>query len=466
MKVAFIGGGSHRLLCILRGAMGAPEIFNGGEIRLYDLNPDSAKTVAAMLRKTPEYAKISCTISVPETLNQAIDGVDVVCAIFMAGSQESHAKSIMACLDHGFTGSDNISPSGSILGVKTGGIILDLARKMEQLCPKAILLNFCNPTAVLSGLVNNHTRIRTLGVCEGVNNHRWDLNRVLGNDGLSLDFDIDAAGINHLCFVMRGTYKDKDIFQTINRAIAGNWKSPRIKGDPGRKKFMVNALKRSVRIYQELGVMLYSGENDGTAHLCYDEIYRESKQREIDAGAKTNAQRLRFHSRFTPRKRREMHQSFIKWLDKELDDKFWENYPEKDSRFGRDDHSVFLQALRGFAKIEKVKMTSSRPNSGAICGIGDRNVTEYSHLIYGDKIVPAGKYRIPDVVHGVINSLAVHQTMLGDAIAENNPQLLARAFLAYPVQQYSPRARKLYKRLGKINQAEIPKELHNFTKYL
>ena len=235
MKVAFIGGGSHRLLSILRGAMGDPEIFDGGEIRLYDLNPESAETVAAMLRKTPEYAGIACRISVPPSVEDAIEGVDAVCSIFMAGSQESHAKSIMACLDHGFVGSDNISPSGSILGVKTGGIILDLARKMERLCPDAILLNFCNPTAVLSGLVNNHTKIRALGVCEGVNNHRCDLNRILGRDELSLDFNIDAAGINHLCFVMRGTYKGRDVFRTIDRALSGNWKPPAIASPTDRR---------------------------------------------------------------------------------------------------------------------------------------------------------------------------------------------------------------------------------------
>ncbi len=466
MKIAFIGGGSHRLLSILRGAMGVPRIFDGGEIRLYDLNPESAEAMAAMLRKTPEYAKIECGISVPEILEQAIDGADVVCSIFMAGSQESHAKSIMACLDHGFVGTDNISPSGSILGVKTGGIILNLARKMERLCPHAVLLNFCNPTAVLSGIVNNHTKIQALGICEGVNNHRWDLNRILGNDELSLDFNIDAAGINHLCFVMRGYHKSRDIFKVIDQAIAKNWKPPILHCAPEKKKYMVNGLKRNVRIYKDLGVLLYSGENDGTAHLRYDEIFQEFKQQEIDSGAKTYAQRLRFHSRISPERRREMQRTFIQWLNRELDEIFWREHPQKDPRFRCDSHSVFLQALRGIAKLKKIKMTSSRPNSGAIEAIGNRYVTEYSQIIYGNEIKPAGKYQIPDVVHGIINSLAVHQTMLGDAIAMQNPKLLARALLAYPVRPYSSESQKLYERLGKLNQDEIPEPLNRFAECL
>ena len=39
----------------------------------------------------------------------------------------------------------------------------------------------CPPAsvAVLSAAVNNHTRIRALGICGGMNNYRWDLTRLL-----------------------------------------------------------------------------------------------------------------------------------------------------------------------------------------------------------------------------------------------------------------------------------------------
>ncbi len=466
MKISFIGGGSHRLLSILRGAMGIPEILDGGEIRLYDLNNKRAETMVAMLRKTPEYVEIKCDITAYSSIEKAIEGVDVVCSIFMAGSQESHAKSIMASLDCNFIGTDNLSPSGSILGVKTGAIVLSLARKMERLCPKAILLNFCNPTAVLSGLVNNYTKIQALGVCEGVNNHRWDLRRILGKDERSMDFDVDAAGINHLCFVIKGTYQNENVFSVIDNAVNGKWKPPEIICVSCNKHLLRNGLRRIVKIYKELGVLLYSGESDGTAHLCYNEVLQEFKQREFVAGADTYARRLRFHSRFSPRKRREMEQTFLQWLTRELDNNFWEKYPAKDIRFRRDNHSVFLQALQGVAKLKRIKMTSSRPNSGAIDGIGERCVTEYSQIIFGNKILSAGKYKIPDVVHGLVDSLAVHQTMLGDAIAVQDPKLLAKAFLAYPVRPYSLEARKLYKRLAKINRSEISKELQSFSEYL
>ena len=99
-------------------------------------------------------------------------------------------------------------------------------------------------------------------------------------------------------------------------------------------------------------------------------------------------------------------------------------------------------------------------------GVTDRTVLEYSQIIYRDKIIPAGKYSVPDVVYGLTSSLATHQTMLGDAIAEDDPQMLARALMAYPVRQYSDAARQLYKALANINRDEIQPGLRSVGEFL
>ena len=38
---------------------------------------------------------------------------------------------------------------------------------MEKCCPKAWFVDFANPVAVYSGMLNNHTQIRALGICGG-----------------------------------------------------------------------------------------------------------------------------------------------------------------------------------------------------------------------------------------------------------------------------------------------------------
>lgn len=78
----------------------------------------------------------------------------------------------------------------------------------------------------------------------------------------------------------------------------------------------------------------------------------------------------------------------------------------------------------------------------------------------------AGHYEIPAVAQGLIASLAAHQTLLADALALNDPRMLAQALLCYPVHPFTAQARKLYKQLTKINAAEMPEPLRNVTDYL
>ena len=177
MKAAFVGGGAFRLVGILREALSYPELFADGEIRLFDLNASRARAVAQMVTKTPEFSAVRCRITCPSTLEEAMEGVDMVGVILMGGSYRTHRLADKISYDHGFASSDNVSPNDAMLGLKTGATLLNIARKMERCCPQAWLVDFANPIAVLSGIVNNHTKIQAFGICEGYTNHEWDLGR-------------------------------------------------------------------------------------------------------------------------------------------------------------------------------------------------------------------------------------------------------------------------------------------------
>ena len=78
----------------------------------------------------------------------------------------------------------------------------------------------------------------------------------------------------------------------------------------------------------------------------------------------------------------------------------------------------------------------------------------------------AGRYEVPGVLHGLLSSLATHQTMVADAIATDGPKLLAQALLSYPIKQFSKQARALFKDLAKINRDVISPGLRRVGEYL
>lgn len=467
MKAVFVGGGALRLLGILRGAMAEPRVFQNGAIHLHDLNVARAEALGRMLMKSPEYRGLNCKVTWGANLDSALPGANMVGVILRAGSPLQFELGVEASLKRGFDASDNVSPNGAFLALKGGPILMAVARKMERHCPEAILVDFANPVAVLSGMVNNHTRIKALGVCQGYTNHRWDLSRVLyGADEQRDGYDVDAAGVNHLSYIVKGTADGREIFKAMDKAmVSAPWTTMKLQShwSPASRRNIRNSVRQLVRFYRDLGVLIFSTEGDGMMHLDYEGF--------LAAG----------HKHWKPRSkalilqslgrgaaaRKAMDGKFQAWLKRETDATFWnEHWKTGDWVFRRADSDIFVQIMKARAGCGSYKIAASSPNNGAVAGFKDRDVLEYSQIIDKDTIVAAGSYAIPDVVQGLTSALSSHQTMLGDAMATEDPQLLARALLAYPVRPYSRAARGLYKELIRINADEIHPKLRHAAEFL
>ena len=217
MNITFIGGGSLRLLPILRGAMAdCPAVFEGSELRFYDLARDRAMDVAAMVSACPEFKHLNnCRTVCPESEAEAYTGTDLVYVTMGIRKPPQNHFSGYASARYGFISTDQLSITGGFLSVQLGPVVLGIARKMEQYCPKALMLIFANPVAVYSNMVNRYTKIRALGICGGFNNHRWDLSRLCGREEFDPEWDVVAAGVNHLSFILRGSYKGEDLYGSL-----------------------------------------------------------------------------------------------------------------------------------------------------------------------------------------------------------------------------------------------------------
>lgn len=450
-----IGGGALRVLGILRGALAIPEVLDGGEIYLYDLNVTRAEAMGRMLLKTPEQKRAGCHIKWGNQLEEALAGANVVGMILPASRPKSFELGNAPSLERGFISSDNVSPNGAISAVKIAPVVMHVAQTMERICPEAWLINFVNPVAVLSGMVNNHTKIRALGVCQGFTNHLWDISRLFGRDEEAQNLQVECAGINHLSYVMKGTWEGEELFSALNRHMANDYKICELQPwwSDSMRQNILRSMRKLIRVWKELGVLIFSTEGDGMAHLMYDESVVESRERynplsetELDASLQQRWEA-----------RQETDRCFQALLLQDLDDAFWENYWQKDLIFKRQDEDIFVRIFAALAGVKEARIATSRPTLGAIAGIKGRHVTEYSQILFEDKIRPASDmpYEIPDVVHGLTASLAAHQTLLGDALATEDPQLLAQALMSYPVKPYSPDLRSLYKELFRIAGEEI-----------
>lgn len=465
MKTVFFGGGSHRLISILRGALARRGVFDHGHIHLYDLNVTRAEAVAKIVMQSPEFGEADCQMTWGNDLDSCLEGADAVAVILMAGSPLSFAMGQVASDKWGFMCSDNVSPNGALLGVKGAPILLDLARRMEKKCPNAWLLDFANPVAVLSAMVNRHTTIKTLGLCQGFTNHFWDISRIFGKDEYGSGIDVEAAGINHLSFIVKGTMGGKELFSQLDKHLKKPWQAPRLQNhwSQDAQKNIIHSVSKLVQLYRELGVLVFSSESDGMIHLEYEEaLQHDAQQRNGAHETPAQAEEKVSQGRCS---RQAANEHVASLASSVLDKTFWDMQgPE--SLCGCLGDDIFLRALTGIAGVEEVKIVSSRLNQGAIDNLPEEVVCEYSQTLFRETIKPFGRYHIPNIVQGLTSALAVHQTMLADACATGDPKLLAQALIAYPMRPYSKAARGLYKDLIEINRDDIPASLRNTGDFL
>lgn len=432
MKAAFVGGGSLRLLPIFRAVFQkVPEAFRGGEIRLLDLKRERAEAVARMVMACPEYKNVECRITVTDDMEEAMSGIDIFYLTMGVRTQPTGTLAARLAQEYGCISTDQLSINGGFLAMKLGPLILDMARKLERLSPNALMLIFANPVAVYSNIVNLNTKVRALGICGGFSNHRWDLTRLcFGKNEYDLSWNVVAAGVNHLSFILRGSYKGEDLFGSLlPRCLTGSWKCM----DCGKNILLEKVMKNLFRMYGKYGTLIFSTEIDGLAHVMRDDVLEfQKKGLEVPFDPEDSGRKWREKIRkdFDMFEKMSMAPEKVDWS-------LSGNSAEDGSLFtGIARLDISVPILRALAGTEKMRIVASRPNCSAIEGLPANAACEYTMDIFGKEITPVENQYVPSPFRGLVSSLSEYQTLLAEAIAKRDPQILAAAFDAYPVHRF------------------------------
>jgi alpha-galactosidase len=112
---------------------------------------------------------------------------------------------------------DTLGIGGIMRALRTIPVMRDFADDMASVCPKALLLNYTNPMAILTGYMLRATGIRTVGLCHSVQVCAKELLEPLGFDCTGIRWKI--AGINHMAWLLEITDKDgKELYPEAKKA--------------------------------------------------------------------------------------------------------------------------------------------------------------------------------------------------------------------------------------------------------
>ena len=204
--------------------------LSDSEIALYDIDAErlnDSKLVIDALNEKYNSSKASVkTYLGAKNRKEALRGADfVINAIQVGGYEPSTVIDFEIPKKYGIsqTIGDTLGIGGIFRALRTIPVLKEFAQDMQQVCPNAWFLNYTNPMAMLTGYMQRHTDIKTIGLCHSVQTcakHLLDSLDIHPEGG----FIDKIAGINHMGWLLEITdIHGNDLYPEIRkRAVKKN----------------------------------------------------------------------------------------------------------------------------------------------------------------------------------------------------------------------------------------------------
>jgi len=227
IKIAFLGAGSSVFAKnVLGDCLMCEAISKKLEIALYDIDAarlnESKQMIDALNRKYNNSSASVKTYLGVENRRAALSGADFAINSIQVGGYEPSTVidfEIPKKYNLRQTIGDTLGIGGIFRALRTIPVMRGFAEDMEAVCPNALLLNYTNPMAMLSGFMQRYTRVKTIGLCHSVQVCVPLLLEALGieKDGVTEKI----AGINHMGWLLDVRDKNgNDLYPLIRERAA------------------------------------------------------------------------------------------------------------------------------------------------------------------------------------------------------------------------------------------------------
>ena len=208
VKIAVIGGGSYSwTFTIVRDLVVTPQL-EGSTIVLEDINPDALRITGPLCRKVVRKTRRDFTIETTTSEAAALKDADFVILTISTGGLDAMEHDIGVPLKHGICQSvgDTVGPGGISRALRNIPVVVDIGKRMEEMCPSATMLNYTNPMSALCRALTRETSVPTIGLCHELFGVMDWLTGLLGLKSRH-DFDAAAAGVNHCVWILKLTVR-------------------------------------------------------------------------------------------------------------------------------------------------------------------------------------------------------------------------------------------------------------------
>lgn len=233
LKLVTIGGGSSYTPELIEGYIKRKDELPIKEIWLVDIESGKEKLeiVGNMAKRMVEAAGLDWKIYLTLDRQKALVDADFVSTQFRVGQLYARIKDERIPFSYGMLGQETNGAGGIFKAFRTVPVILDIVADMKKLCPNAWLINFTNPSGMITEAIATYGKWnKVIGLCNVPVNAMMKEPKLIDTtlDKLTYKF----AGIDHFHW--------HKVFNEAGREVTMDIIDAMYKGDSGLPKNIFN----------------------------------------------------------------------------------------------------------------------------------------------------------------------------------------------------------------------------------
>lgn len=436
IKIVTIGGGSSYTPELVEGFIKRYDELPVRELWLVDIEEGKEKLeiVSSLAKRMVEKAGVPIKIYTTLDRREALPGADFVTTQFRVGLLDARIKDERIPLSHGFMGQETNGAGGMFKGLRTIPVILDINNDIAELCPDAWMINFTNPSGMVTEAVLRYGKTKkVIGLC----------NVPIGMEmGAAKLFDVDHsrirmdfAGLNHMVFGLNVYLDGQNVTDKVIDQIASGEM-------PSTVKNIMN-IEWSAEFIKGLGVI-------PCPYHRYYFLQHEMLETELEEFSKGE-------TRAEVVKRLEA-DLFELYKDPNLNSK----PPQLEERGGAYYSDAACRLISSIYNDKRDIQPVNTRNNGAIAGVPADSAVEVSCMITKEGPKPITIGELPVKVNGLIQQIKSFERMVVEAAVTGDYNTALVAMTINPLVSSEKKAKILLDDLLEAHKEHLPQFVSYF----
>ncbi|MCR5151109.1 MAG: 6-phospho-beta-glucosidase [Clostridiales bacterium] len=271
INVAVIGSGSTYCPELIDGFLKAQDSLKLKKISFMDIDERKRTIVGNLCIRMLRAAGVDCETMLTDDLDAALEGADFVVTQIRVGKLPCRHLDETIPLKYNLIGQETTGIGGFFKAQRTIPVIKNICDRIEAVCPNAWLINFTNPSGIITEFVLNNTNVKCIGLCNVPIDMIDDVKDDVG------EMDYTYVGLNHLSWMTSVRVNGEEL---IDKLI-GEGFTPKVMANIKDDGFSLETL-RAIHAIPSSYLQYYYCRNAKLKHLLEGEKSRAQVCMEIE----------------------------------------------------------------------------------------------------------------------------------------------------------------------------------------